>query len=599
MICKSCKNKDTKHKFERILLNNNDLCTHCDDFSKKIDAISLESKIQYQSDLKNWMYLNTPLRDGDRIIIANSKKFDFPFCDGTEFIEKIVREKGLSGNEYHKEKEKFQVVNMILGGLYDDLYDGICLNPAGLLVALLNCLAYNRFICFEIISWAKEQQGKSKRSQDRFVNVILDTFDMLNLFRGMNTKQYNDSFDLDILFVKLESLLASDKLSLEHGIELIYNRYREDMRELDNNKPINLVNIINILRAIHKVNFIKVSYSEGEKKNFPLVFDSYGRFILDEYLEGLEEKYMFDMINQKPIFEMMNYNEKINCLLEDYLGFDFDLIDRILNNIFKEEFLADDFWAGDKTSWCEVIARFGECTYQKAEAIFKYLLYNVDGINIYEEKSRKNRRITRMPILMIDEIAFCTGESLIHALIFFKIDIYQRDINHDVLMNKLNRIYESIDTEFEKNVLKSLSVKFPEAHIKGNLRESDLLGIIELDGFPGQIDVIMLLQNALFIIECKNFSLKSDLKPRANEYSKLTKSQPKSIQGKLSKKVKWVSDNIRSVIKCLGAADDKIYDVYGVITTSNFSIASMETMIEYPVVTWTNLPQWIEQKSHK
>lgn len=90
MICDKCRNNYTIIKPEYILLNNNISCGYCNDFSKAVDIICLHSKVEYQSDLTNWLYLNSPVMDGDKLIIANSRDFNIPFCDGSMLISEIL-----------------------------------------------------------------------------------------------------------------------------------------------------------------------------------------------------------------------------------------------------------------------------------------------------------------------------------------------------------------------------------------------------------------------------------------------------------------------------------------------------------------------------
>lgn len=93
-----------------------------------------------------------------------------------------------------------------------------------------------------------------------------------------------------------------------------------------------------------------------------------------------------------------------------------------------------------------------------------------------------------------------------------------------------------MDLEFENVVLDVLKSAFSGASIKGNLREADLMKYMNLYDFPGQIDNILLYGHKIFVIECKNFTLKTDVRSIANEYSRLTKFNSNSIQGKMHKK---------------------------------------------------------------
>lgn len=598
MICKKCRNNYKIIKPKHILLHNNISCGYCNDFSKSVDIIRLHSKVEYESDLTNWLYLNSPVIDGDKLIIANSRDFNIPFCDGSMLISEIILRQGMENNRYQTNCEKYKVINAILGFLYDDLYDKVRLNPIGVLLALLNCMEYNRFVAFSIISWLKVKDKEQRVHDDGFVNMVIDTFDMLNRFREFNIKRYNVNLDINVLYFNLETLLAADKLSLEHGIEVIFDRCSKDINPLITNEEVRFVEILNLLRAIHMAHTIKVIYTEGEKKECPLVFNACGKIIHNIVYDNLEDAYIYDMKNQRSFFSIEKYSEKIEKVVKGHFGFGFDSIEKIFDNIFKKYPLGDDFMVGDKESWCKVLEQLGELNNLTAQLLFQYFLFDINNLNIFDGKSRKNERITRKPIVMIDNVAICTVNSFAHALIAFKVDIYEGDIEDNILLNNLNKLYKEIDLEFEKAVLDFLKPAFSDASIKGDLREADLMKFMDLSDFPGQIDIIMLYGSKIFVIECKNFTLKTDVKSMANEYSRLTKVNSKSIQGKLNKKVTWVRNNIDKIINYFGDNYDrsKKYDVTGVITTSTFSAVSMEDKLEYPVITWTRLHDWIKQQ---
>lgn len=602
MICKNCRESFKDIKAENLILNANGGCAYCKYISNEIDSICLKSRSEYQHDIIQWLSSNTPIKDGNNLIMANSREYRFPRFDEDQLISEIIRQLELDNKIFTTNEEKYSAVNKILGLLYDDFFDKIRSNTIQCLIDFLSCLEYSRFMANTIVLWLKDNAQEREPTQDKLVNIVIDTFNLIKTFETFNQYMINN-LDINKLYLSFENLLALDRLSLEHGIELAVSKIQKEkvfFSEEINNRPTVFGETLRSLRAISTIKSIKTEFTEGINKDIPLIFNSVGEVTNEKIYNNLAQTYINDMTHQKSIYDFNNYNETIDNIVKDNLGFSLNTIQTILKKSQPIFTVGDDFLAGDTLSWCKALEELGDCNSEEAASIFKYFTYSILNMDIYGNQSRKNNRIMRKPIVVIDDVAICVVNTFSFALMGFYYDVFDGELQDENLIQALSVVHNKIDLDFEDavfNEIRSAFINSDYSIVKKNIKELDIqTKKDEIIRFPGQIDILLLYKNKIIVIECKNFNLRIDPKSVSNEFGKLTKNNPKSIQAKLDKKVNWIKENIVPVAKFMGGDCSVEYSIVGVITTSHFSLLSVEQNLKYPIVTWTNLCDWIQNQ---
>ncbi|NSL46435.1 NERD domain-containing protein, partial len=112
---------------------------------------------------------------------------------------------------------------------------------------------------------------------------------------------------------------------------------------------------------------------------------------------------------------------------------------------------------------------------------------------------------------------------------------------------------------------------------------------------PGQIDILLYYQYNLYVIECKNYDLKTNIPSVANEVKRIQNDEI----GKLEKKVRFVKENLRSILPLIGVdilEADSIENVTGLFVTKNFSVGELLTN-QLPIINYSSLIDWIKSKN--
>lgn len=597
MICTKCSLNLLEIQPKDLLLNEETCCESCKNIYKLIEKNSFKGYEQYQFDLLQWLYLNTPIKNGSNIIMANSKQFNFPRYDERDIIADVIKALSLENRQYFEKKEKEQVLNYLLGNLYDKFFNEIK-NPLKYLFSYMSCLEYNRFIAATIVSWLQKNIEKDNPTNDTLVNMIIETLNFIKEFNILKKQNIKDNIDINILYFDLENLLAADRISLELGIELIaYKISKQSYSFLDDEEELKFGESLQIIRAIFTIHSVKIDFLEGKDKNAKLIFDINGYIKSSIKQKEIASSYIKDMTSFRSI-QTKDEDDilKLNEVIFDHYGFELSSILAIVQNAQKIFIIGDEYLVGDERAWCEMIKALGNIDINEAKSIFKFLIYNNDKNLIFTESSRKDERALRKCLINIDAIFVCPVNIFIFSLTGLYVDIRIGDIKDVSLMKALNKekIYEKIQLAFEEEVYKYISMNLSNLKIKKNIKQKDIRNVY----LPGELDILLLYSNKIFVIECKHFNIKIDAKSMANEYQRLTKINKNSIQNKLKEKVEAINDNLRDVLYFMGENYDNNtnYMTIGVITTKNFTLASMEENLPFPIVTYENLCEWIKNK---
>lgn len=558
----------------------------------------------YVNDTYNWLLLNTPVKIDDKVIMGNSRNFNFPRFDGESYIKEIIKRLNLENTEYKLKNDKIQVLNLILGYLYDELTNLIKLNSVNYLVSLVSNMEYNRFLAQNIVLWFSNKNNRNfERTNDNFANIILDSLDFVKSFESIGLNNIQNPICIKEIYSDLEVQLASDRLSLEIAIENAYHIVKESGDTFIKEKnSFEYGQVLGISRAINEIRLLKVEFSEGmyEKEDLNITYDGFIRTSNNlSFSSVFYEKYYRDMSNRKSFFSDEEIEQKISKIVKIFYGLNLEQMLSLREGVSNTYNNGDEFLIGDKDTWIMMIKFFTSCNNEEAELAFEYLTLHINRDELFKDVSKKKSRITRNCLVKINDLFICPVGLLKYSLLGFYKDLKNGDVSNLELKNRLHEITGIEDEKFETAVYKDLKDNLVEPKIKANIGQKDILNNGKCIELPGQIDVLLLYKDHIYVIECKNTNLRTTPKSVANEYGKYKKINKKSVQYKLSQKINVINENKRDVIEFMGECFKEYANikVSGVITTSSFSVASLDEDLLYPVITWTNLSEWIIEKS--
>jgi hypothetical protein len=291
-----------------------------------------------------------------------------------------------------------------------------------------------------------------------------------------------------------------------------------------------------------------------------------------------------------PLSNSESYLIKINDMIKNYYGFQFQHFKNIHKNLDKVRKNVNDYIIGTESDILETIQKYAECTEIEAKKIFEFIRFKVDYSTLFDETAYKKYRICQNCLVEVEGLFFCAYSMLVNSFLVFENSVFYGDVD-DNLKSCLNNIYEEINNDFEREVATNLSKYLPCSKVIENIPHN--LSNINL---PGQIDILILFKNKIFIIECKNIGKKITLRSKNNFEQKFYTSSKKSFQAKLKSKVDFIRDNkdiFLSSIDCFGNYDE----VIGVFAISGYNSIIPKNDNFFPAIVWTQLAEWIKRKS--
>ncbi len=592
MWCTECRRESADIK--KLLLNEVADCKCCQQMAATIEELTFISKISYEEIIKNGILKETPIYDKGHLIFANTRKFKFDDYNGESYIHEICQTLNLEENKIIVKKEKYTIFNMIIGKIYDDLYVECSGVENGTIILLLTALEYNRYITNGLITWLKGT-NLAEDANDSLMGGIIQTLDM---YKSFSNVRHQKLIKYETLYCNLESQMSIDKLAFEYGLEAIELK-RKKLHNSDIKNDVNFKKIIQILRALCIINCLKIEYTEGRLKEKELSIDKDGKLILNYLSKNYSAEYVKEMKDTHDNGIAEKYVKSINHILDNYKGFNAETIKKIINTIQNNCKIGDEFLVADKSSWLNIIQTSCSCSREMANNIFEEFIYRVDKKKVFSEKTRIEYRAMRKCFFEYDNRYITIVNLLSLAMINWILYMYSGEIEDDILKKKMQKIYERIDTEFEKYVFGHIKDEFKVETIKWNIENIQINNGNKNLKLPGQIDVLLYINNKIFVIECKNLELKSDPKSSANEYNKLTKTGNKTFQDKLHKKVSTIEQNKDDVLDFLTVNNMKneFVETIGVIVVKTFTDASIGKAEKYEVVSVSNICEWIKRKS--
>lgn len=574
------------------------LCEDCKYVIKQVNDFAYRGYHLYHLDLQKAIYGLMPIKSGGQVILVNPNQIDLTRFTEDDIICELTQRLGIIDKEYIGKKSINDICNQIMGFLLDDLYSYIQSNPIGYLMALLTVLEYNTSLSEVTVSWLNNVD-KNKISpddiKDNFGRLIVESFKFLK------DSQLNC---FPIVYKDWEGILAFDKLAFQYGIELIVNyltrggKFNEPFRERKFGK------IIQLIRAIY---FVLETRDRATEKIFcidSIRIDSQGSIRIVEtkdsylYYSELAIEYIDAMTSREAEDLDQNYKNQLNIVCKKYLGIKMGDMMELCSQL-KNNYKLDEYLMGDMEYYAHIVHSLLRCTYDEALAFINILTHDLGMAFQYATTTseRKNRPLRKCLIPVYNDIMVCPVGLIIFSILGLYVDIVEGRVMEERIQKRIEEVREKINLEFESLVACLLKKSFDSSIVKQDIRMRDIRKL-NSKGFvllPGQVDILFLHRGRLYVVECKDFSLRTTTKSLGNELNSLRKTKHKSDQMKLKEKIEVIYNEWESVMHHLGV--DDIASIprcrpIGLFVTNSFSIAALEKEMMYPVIPYNRLVDW-------
>lgn len=500
-----------------------------------------------------------------------------------KIIAEIARENSYI-NIIMDNKNCYQYLNSILGCLYDRLINLIHNKELEYCISVLSMLEINRYYAKGITLWSRKQEFET--NNDSLFDVII---------KILNANGHEEGVEYYLYF---DNLFAKDKNALEIIFPQIYKNINLDYA-IQNKLKINDLNIgllLNFATAILSIFNIIDEFKRGDLKNEKIEVDSNGFFLFCcDNSTDIERKY-YNYILKSDDSYVSQYINKMNNAMENILGFSGVNVNVIINSL--NDFLrlrSNEYIVEEKETLIKLLASKSKLNTNNINKMINYLIYQLSQTP-YDGKTHFEDKITRRCILDINGILLVPLGLLKTGIINVYMDVINNQISDPILKKSLNEVYTLMNSEFEEIVFNKIKQDIQYKFIQKNVQQKDIKIGEECIELPGEIDILLLYEDVLFVFECKNIatrttydminSLRIDL---ISDYKKT------SFQKKLKFKIDRLKDNIEIVEKFVGT-QNTIRDVAGCIVTKGFYFRPVVTKNSvYDVITWTELTDWVNR----
>lgn len=572
------------------------ICDKCQNVMQLIRNYAKKSHGLYHLDLQKKFKLIAPIFTGNELIVENPKFIDDGYNED-EIISETTIYLNLNNSTYKDKQSIMTVSSQIMGQLIDLINNLISDNPKGYLIAFLNLLEYNVHLTMITIGWINDRDNKIN------IEEITDSFGRIIIKSLKFQKDYNFMGQFEGMYKEWESVLSYDKLAFQYGIEILaylVNKKPSVHGELD---PIKFGKLISTIRAVYKVLHSRDSADEDQE----LIIDKFGNILGEEILDHAErsKEYVEAMVGRRVSSLGETAMNEFNIVCRKHIGISLDDIYKFLNRLREFYLNSDDFIIGSIDYLQKLIKLLLQCSDKESEMFLSFILSSKkDNFSFATSTTlRINRPLRKCLIPIEDDIIACPISVLEFSLIGLYMDIIEGTLPDSLFQKELFKIVNTfVHERFENEVILHLQNSFPDAIVKGDIKEKTIYDIVTGKGFvqfSGQIDVLMLLRNKVFILECKDPGLKFTTKAISNEVHKFTKLSRGSYQTKLNSKVDEIYNNWDSVLNYFGVLEISKIDKHkpiALFVTDTFSVASLEKDLPNPVVPFTKIIQWINER---
>lgn len=447
------------------------------------------------------------------------------------------------------------------------------------ILALFNC---HLFLSYEILFWYKEKHSKSySGADDSNIRQQLDVY-----FSYIeDQKKFND------LFYELQGHIASEKFALKLLLEICYDKSIEE--KASKQPELDIEKIVEYSRALGKIIMIRDQVSrsigcvkelnfdlEGEIyfKQDPLDFNSVGNKFLNWTISR-----EYNNIPDKII-------KKLNPICNNFVGFSIteliDLIDSLSNKYISQigsiMIVPIDEWKNE----LEILTGKNELEINK---LLKFI--SREPVENFDYIKNKQNKYLRNSVFFHEKIVIISLNLFLSSLMSLVNDVFYNNIELIEFNMELEKIHKEINEEFELECYELLKNNLTKNIIHNFTKFGDKPPYIES---PGQIDILLYHQNTLYVIECKNYELKTDILSVANEIKRIQN----KVFGKLEGKIEFVKENTGKFLPLIGRSvleSDDVKEIVGVVVTKNFSIGE-SCNGQFPIINCFSFIEWIKSR---
>lgn len=477
-----------------------------------------------------------------------------------------------------------QYLYAILGCLYDRLIDLIHNKELEYCISVLSMLEINRYYAKGITLWSRKQEFET--NNDNLFDAII---------KVLNADGYEEGAENYLYF---DNLFAKDKNALETIFPQIYKKIDLD-NAIQNKLKISDLNIgllLNLAIAILYIFNIIDEFKRGDLKNEKIEVDSNGNFLFCCKNSTDKKIEYYNYILKSGDSYVSRYIDKMNNVMEKILGFSEANINVIIDSL--NDFLGlcgNEYIVEEKEKLIKLLASKSKMNIKNINKMINYLIYQLPQTP-YDGKTHFEDKITRRSILNINGILLVPLGLLKTGIINIYMDVTNNQISDPILKKSLNEVYALMNSEFEEIVFDKCKRDIQYKFIQKNVQQKDIkIGEVCIE-LPGEIDVLLLYEDVLFVFECKNIATRTTYDMiNSLRIDLISDYKNTSFQKKLKFKIDRLKDNIEVVEKFVGT-QNTIRDVTGCIVTKGFYFKPIVAKNSvYDVISWSELTDWVNR----
>jgi rRNA-processing protein FCF1 len=529
-------------------------------------------------------------KGSDIYMLYKRNQFLFANFDSyKQYISNYADILGIKDKKFNDKKETLTSIYNIIGRLCDDLLEKLNATPHIYLVSLLSNLEYNFHLTLVHIEWITKRLYNNE-----FLDEPID--DLAKFF--INTLEQYKEYNKDICLRMIEELHNSftlEKQSFQRIIKLLYNLKLQDKSsndffdsEIDENT---YIEIIEIGTAISKLCNVVEQIDNGITNPINLKICDNGDIEIDNSEDfDFPEKFMETMSKKHSFSIPEEIKKQIDEICSKHMGITRGDIFKLSNTITKLYNNADEFLIGTRDDFIQLVSYSLECSTDVAQKIVDFL---TPTIKINDFSWINERPIKKCLFTTINNFILCPVGIFEYSLLLFHTEIAHVDGLEDGEMKfELKETQKKINLLFEKSVNNYICNNLINCKTICNV-DNNQIPIVNTKrrlGLDGEVDILLFYKNNLFVLECKNFSVRLDSQQVKNEFRKFRKAEKN-----FTKKVNSINNEKESVLRYMGVENIEFnsINVRGVYVTSIFSLASHKANLKFDVVALSDLIEYI------
>jgi hypothetical protein len=534
------------------------------------EAIKFYKKYLNEWINNNFMYF---MPDDLRIYMPNIQVWPYdPYNKFNNYIIKLDLHNKIYSNQKEKNEFFIDISEKILNDIKEILLKFNENTKNRILSYFYSILLCNRKLSLNIIEFQKEK--KCLDEDDKILKSLCAIMTQNSIF---NTNIENDT-------TEIEQFIATQGEAIELLIKIIQSEHYTSIGSLKLTDLI-LRELILLSHALVLAINTRQALTQGINKMAVVEVNNEGIVYSSNAVE-------FNNIN------VSNYNYRFNMDSDEYneqlfIELDYEIFYKYGFHLYDVYTLKDTFninneiMIADKNKYLNMIKEIG-IGKERAESLFEYFSFNFDNNEsilaeeLYKyQNSEKYNMLSQRIFINLDECNFiCYRFFIKYATDFFISSVFNsphKYVKHTEVANK-------VTNSFVKSVEKILKDAFPDSITTTNFYCSS----------DREIDVIFILKNKIYLIECKRLSFPETNNSMLNMCKRLAKEYIEQ----LDEEIKNFKNNIEEIFnkfntdKLINIKNTKKYEIRGLIVTKEFSVVHIQKT-KYPILIKNELIEYI------